>query len=304
MDLVTAVVAARKAMEPLINDKKAKAGAYSFNYASLTALLDVVVPALAEQGVLLIQDVSGDAKSASVQTILMGAKDNEGDRLYFNPLKSGLLTLSHDGTAQAMGKAITTLRRYQLKSFLGLESEDEDAAAPESTPIRGQPQTQQRTTPVLAGAPPQGTRNARGGEQGTPQEVQRATPAPREIAPASGLDLLRGAARKGQVGLASSSPELQALVLRVRNEDAKDGEEMATKPADGKKVSMYDYMKDTVLGGVVGKGNSELVLSFLYGRIVNSEFPPHSSTRFFFDEVAAGSHKTPLGEVRTRLTTS
>lgn len=297
MDLVTAVVAARKAMEPLINDKKAKAGTYSFNYASLPALLDVVVPALAEQGVLLIQDVSGQEKSVSVTTILYGASPQlEGD-LYRGPgtLKSGTLTLSHDGTAQAMGKAITTLRRYQLKSFLGLESEDEDAAAPESTPLRGQGKT---ATGVQRSASSNGQ-----GQQGPQGEVQRATPAPREVAPAAALDLLRVAARKGQASGANVSPELQALVLRVRNEDAKDGEEMATTKAEGKKVSMYEYMASNVLGGVVGKGNAEMVLSYLLGRIVNAEFPPKANTRFFFDEVAAGSHKTPLGEVRTRLTT-
>lgn len=76
---------------------------------------------------------------------------------------------------------------------------------------------------------------------------------------------------------------------------------MATTPAEGKKVSMYDYMKDTVLGGVVGKGNSELVMCYIYGRIVSSENPPRVGTRFFFDETLEGKHKTALGEVRTLL---
>jgi hypothetical protein len=91
---------------------------------------------------------------------------------------------------------------------------------------------------------------------------------------------------------------LQALAYRVRNEDAKDGEKMSATVAPGKKVSMYDYMKG-VVETVVGKGNGEMVLSFLYGRLVNAEFPPTIDSKFLFDEIAEGKHKTTLGEART-----
>lgn len=76
---------------------------------------------------------------------------------------------------------------------------------------------------------------------------------------------------------------------------------MATLPAEGKKVSIYRYMADTVIGNVVEKANAEQVLSYMYGRVINQEFPPKENTRFLFDEVMAGSHKKVLGEARQKL---
>ena len=61
---------------------------------------------------------------------------------------------------------------------------------------------------------------------------------------------------------------------------------------------MYGYMR-SIVDGVVGPENGELVLSLIYGRIVSKDSPPASNTRFLFDEVMEGKHKTILGEART-----
>lgn len=60
---------------------------------------------------------------------------------------------------------------------------------------------------------------------------------------------------------------------------------------------MYDYYKN-VVESVVGKGNGEMVLSLLYGRLVSLDTPPTANTKFLYDEIAEGNHKSTLGEAR------
>lgn len=73
---------------------------------------------------------------------------------------------------------------------------------------------------------------------------------------------------------------------------------MATAVAPGKKMSMYGYYLD-VVETVVGKGNAQMVLSFLYGRLVSQDSPMTTATQFLFNEIAEGRHKKELGEART-----
>src|SRR6478609_7725796 len=215
MGLIASVVAARKNMEPLVKDKAVKTNQYSFKYASLQAVLDVVVPALLEQGVLLTQSVQSDAQNAWVTTILHGG-DNE-------TLESGQLVLKHGGTAQDLGKCITSLRRYQLISFLGLAAEEDEGVGGGGTPQHYQgTRNGPETSRGVPGASDQGA--------GTPKATANVQPSPLhgQVPGAAGLELLRRAARKGQeLATLGATPELQALILRIRNDDAKDGEPMA-----------------------------------------------------------------------------
>jgi hypothetical protein len=136
MSITTALLSARKAMQPLIADKKAQTGKYSYEYVSLTQLIDTVTPPLLEAGVILSQHATSEVLSStevavSVETIL-----SAGDEM--DTVRSGVLSLPCDGTAKDMSGKITSLRRLQLMAFLGLAASDDEPEpaqqAPRSTP--------------------------------------------------------------------------------------------------------------------------------------------------------------------------
>lgn len=248
-------------------DKKVKTGAYTFPYASLGAILDVVIPALMSEGVMLVQKVdSPTVNDVSVESVLLGGEP--GDKV-----SSGLATLTHGGKATDMAKCVTSLRRIQLLALLSLAAEEDEA------PLAVQ---RQASTPSSRPNPtPQG-----GGSTNV-------------LTPQAQLELERKLAQRGQALTNSgASSDLKMLALQVRNEDAKEGEPMSTNIAEGKNISAFDYVLKQV-EGVVGKGKGTQALSYLYGRVVNTDSPPTSTTRFLYNEVIEGKHKTTLGEVRT-----
>ena len=144
MSIVEAVVAARKEMPPLVVDETATIsgakGSFKFKYAGLPGILEKVVPALANHGVLLCQDVyKGDTpRSIAVVTKLLL---NENDYII-----SGQLVLETDGTPRDMAMKATSAKRLQLMSLLGLAASDDET---ETAPV-----VAARTGGVQAAAPP------------------------------------------------------------------------------------------------------------------------------------------------------
>jgi len=133
---------------------------YASRYATLGAVLAAVRPVLARHGLAIVQDVrtetSGDRLIVSVTTRVLA----EGETLDCGPA-----TVSLPATAgpQAVGSAITYLRRYCLQATVGVASADDDdaeaaeaARAPEPRPHpRSRTRRdQQATTAVSPAASP------------------------------------------------------------------------------------------------------------------------------------------------------
>jgi len=118
---------------------------YASRYATLGAVLAAVRPVLARHGLAVVQDVrtetSGDRLVVSVTTRLLA----EGESLDCGPAS---VSLPATAGPQAVGSAITYLRRYSLQAAVGVASADDDddeaaeaARAPEHAP---RPQTRPR----------------------------------------------------------------------------------------------------------------------------------------------------------------
>lgn len=125
MSIVQALVQARSKMSSLVPDTVATiptraGGQYKFKYVSLALLIETVTPPLLEHGVLLVQDVGSDPSMPQVihvVTKLLG----DGETVSSEPFC--LLT---DGTPRDMAAKVTSARRIQLMSMLGLSASDEE----------------------------------------------------------------------------------------------------------------------------------------------------------------------------------
>jgi hypothetical protein len=122
-------------------------------YADLSAVRDVVIPALAAEGIACIQHVDGADGSVTVRTTLHWGETT---------IEAGNCSIKIDGrnAAQAVGSATTYIRRYQLAAVGGIAQEDDDGQTATTSP-RAQQSQQQRPAPTQqrqsAPAPTRGT---------------------------------------------------------------------------------------------------------------------------------------------------
>jgi hypothetical protein len=138
----------------------------AYRYASLNAFLDVVKPTLAKHGLALFQPVSTDKERGfvEVQTMFMHTSGAQVTfPAYCTPLTNGM-------TQQAIGGAISYMRRYSLQSALGLAADDNDA----------EDDRQERQGSARLAQPREGSRTASNPAptQPTPQATERPTEAP------------------------------------------------------------------------------------------------------------------------------
>ncbi len=92
---------------------------YSYQYATLPDVLNLVRPLLAKHGLSIVQMPGGNGRDISMTTTLL---HESGEWIESEPL-----TLkADDATAQGAGSAITYARRYSLSAVLGISSEDDD----------------------------------------------------------------------------------------------------------------------------------------------------------------------------------
>lgn len=110
-----------KAMHSMHNPKK-DTEAYNYKYATLDQVLEIVKPALKEQGLALSQQSKFNEQTNSF-CLFTNVFDGEDMRvLDIRPL--------HDGTnAQNVGSWETYMRRYALTTAFGLAAEDDDGEA-------------------------------------------------------------------------------------------------------------------------------------------------------------------------------
>lgn len=135
--LATAIVAAVAELSAIPRTRSARVptksgGEYSYTYADLGDSLDLIRPVLARHKLAVLQPVETLDGRHGVSTVIL---HESGEQMVFGPL----FMPAGDGTAQAIGSAITYARRYSLLAALGLATEDDDAAA-----AQPRPQAQQR----------------------------------------------------------------------------------------------------------------------------------------------------------------
>jgi hypothetical protein len=139
-----------------------------YKYASLNAFLDAIKPVLKKHGLAMFQPVSTDKVGGFVEVQTMFVHES-GDQItfpaYATPLVNGM-------SQQAIGGAISYMRRYSLQSVLSLAADDLDAQ--EDTDERLA--RNQGSTPGNAGATRQPAKTAAPAAKA--QEGARAAPKP------------------------------------------------------------------------------------------------------------------------------
>lgn len=110
-------------------------GSYTFEYADLTAIIDMARPILAKNGIAFtqnarIQRIDTGAPYIVVDTMLIHAS---GQYIIYDPLE-----FPADAKIQANGGTITYLKRYALAAALGIASEeDDDGNAADNNSVQG-----------------------------------------------------------------------------------------------------------------------------------------------------------------------
>jgi hypothetical protein len=156
--LIAALVEAQKAFTAVGRDKTAdietrSGGTYTYRYADLASVVEVVRKPMLDNGLVLIQMPSSqlDAEGVARQMLVTRLAHTSGEWI------EGSLTLPvRDPSPQGLGSAITYARRYMLSAVLGVVTEDDDdAQAAERDEARGHrpaPSGVQRGTDGMSGA--------------------------------------------------------------------------------------------------------------------------------------------------------
>jgi hypothetical protein len=158
-----------------VKDKTAKVtmktgGAYSYNYADLASILDLVRPLLSAEGLALLQFPEVELGGVAIRTVL-AHKSGEW-------VESRLAAKVEDSRPQSIGAAITYLRRYAAQSVVGIAAEeDDDAASTEKTTRAATPPQR----PVQAMAAPVST-------EGAPPVTNTPKQAPKAVEPPAGSE--------------------------------------------------------------------------------------------------------------------
>ncbi len=150
--LAAALAKAQGAMKPAVMDRD---NYFKMKYATLTSLWESARAALAANGLAVTQttdfDVHGDLVMAT--TLLHSSGEWIGG-VY--PIKA------KDGTAQALGGAITYARRYALGALLGLTADEDDDGNIAQNGANGGAQQQTRPTAVAPNGTATGKAQANG----------------------------------------------------------------------------------------------------------------------------------------------
>lgn len=165
--LIAGLAAAQLAFQAIDRNQTAhveskRTGAkYTYGYADLGEVLNAVRPALAQNGIALLQFPVTRSKTLSITTLLA---HTSGQWLQPEPLIVGLEGLD----PQAIGSAITYARRYAVQALLGVApGDDDDGAAASAKPAHSNGNGHTATVPMPARAsavappPPPATAPAR-----------------------------------------------------------------------------------------------------------------------------------------------
>lgn len=171
-------------------------GRRAFRYASLAEVLASVRPALNRHGLALLQPFDGNEV---VSMLCLGAARFEVS-----------VMLPEWKTVQDLGSALTYVKRYQLKSLLGVnDGEDDDGNAAAGTGRQPEPVGRTRTAPPVAQAPKQPV-----GDLAKPDTVKRVIELSRKVGH-KGKEELDEFSRKAGCGPLAEQTDINALRLIV-----------------------------------------------------------------------------------------
>lgn len=100
---------------------------FKSKYVTLDSLLEVVIPALAEEDVLLLQTLCDIEGTPAINTALVHVPSQ-------NTLEARTPMVFAKADPQGVGSAITYYRRYALMALLGLVGEEDDDGNKASSP--------------------------------------------------------------------------------------------------------------------------------------------------------------------------
>ncbi len=121
-EIYEAISKAQGEIESATKDGEAKAGSYSYTYATLATVLDAVKKPLSKNGLAIHQSVTGDDPNFKLKTIILhksGASIVDG----------GVPLIINKNDMQGFGSALTYARRYGLMAAVGVATEDDDGVA-------------------------------------------------------------------------------------------------------------------------------------------------------------------------------
>jgi len=157
--LFPALLAVQKDAPTLPKDKTARVqtktgGSYQYSYTDLATVVEKIVPALAENGLVWTTLPGGTHDQPTLSYRLTHAETGES--------LDGTMPLLMDGKtdAQALGSALTYARRYSLCAVLNLVTDEDDDGTAAST---------QRTKPAKPAKQPPKPPNAKA----TPSQIRR-----------------------------------------------------------------------------------------------------------------------------------
>jgi len=109
-----------KAQKEMLTPKKGSVNPFFKNkYADLNDVLEAIVPALNNNGIVLLQPLVNIEGKNFVRTVLMHESGETFESL-------AEIFCKNQNDAQAYGSGITYARRYSLSSICGIGSEDDD----------------------------------------------------------------------------------------------------------------------------------------------------------------------------------
>lgn len=120
---------------------------FKSKYADLSSVWDACRAPLTKNGIAVIQSPSAEGLRVSVDTLLTHTSGQW--------MRGTVSVNAKEDSPQAVGSAITYLRRYALQSFAGVAPEDDDAEAAHGRGVAGNGQAKQ-PEPKTVGAPPKG----------------------------------------------------------------------------------------------------------------------------------------------------
>lgn len=130
----------------------ADTGKFSYDYAALPDILDMLRPQLKAHGLAVLQNAGSDGQYAYATTMLV---HESGEWLESDPLR-----LPAGSTPQHAGGAVTYARRYSLTAFLGLAADEDDDAKLASTRPEAPPTDAYNSGDSYGGAPSDGSGQA------------------------------------------------------------------------------------------------------------------------------------------------
>ena len=139
-NLATALV---KAQMEMVTPKKGAINPFFKNkYADLNSILEAVLPAFNNNGIVVLQPTTTVDGKNYVNTILM---HESGEMI--ESLTEIIFAKQHD--AQSQGSGITYARRYGLQSFCSVGSEDDDGQKAVQTPKKVELTPEQKNNEML-----------------------------------------------------------------------------------------------------------------------------------------------------------